>query len=377
MTTKEQIIVEVSAIGSTNAVEERRDQFVERILRSLGGAFDVFSMYIGYKLGYYDALRQYGPMTSVELSKRTSTQERYTREWLEQQTVVGVLEVEDAAQDAFHRRYSLPAGHDEVLTERDSLNFIAPIIQSLVAVTRPMDQLLDAYRNGGGVELSEYGQDFVEGQGGANRAAFLQELGQSWLPTMPDVHERLQSETPARVADIGVGVGWSSIGMALQYPNIEVDAFDLDEPSIMEARENARRYGVEDRVHFYVRDAADPQLAGQYDLVTAFETIHDMSNPVGALLTMRRLANGSGAVLVVDERVGESFTPTGNEIEWMMYGWSILHCLPVGMTEHNAAGTGTVMRPETLRRYANSAGYRDMQVLPIDNFFFRFYRLIP
>jgi hypothetical protein len=100
-----------------------------------------------------------------------------------------------------------------------------------------------------------------------------------------------------------------------------------------------------------------------------------MSNPAGALRTMRSLAGDTGAVLVVDERVGDTFTAKGNEVEWMMYGWSVLHCLPVGMADHPSAATGTVMRMDTLRRYAQEAGFRDIEVLPIENFFFRFYRL--
>jgi hypothetical protein len=100
-----------------------------------------------------------------------------------------------------------------------------------------------------------------------------------------------------------------------------------------------------------------------------------MANPVEALQTMRRLVKDNGAVLIVDERVGDIFTPEGNDVEWMMYGWSVLHCLPVGMADQPSAGTGTVMRTGTLREYARQAGFRQVEVLPIDNFFFRIYRL--
>lgn len=141
------------------------------------------------------------------------------------------------------------------------------------------------------------------------------------------------------------------------------------------ARLAARAWGLTDRVHFQVRDAGDPALEEAYDLVTAFECVHDMSDPVGALRTMRRLSRERGTVLIVDERVGESFTAKGNNVEWMMYGWSVLHCLPVGMADGPSAGTGTVMRADTLRRYAAEAGLGSVEILPVDNFFFRFYRL--
>jgi 2-polyprenyl-3-methyl-5-hydroxy-6-metoxy-1,4-benzoquinol methylase len=210
-----------------------------------------------------------------------------------------------------------------------------------------------------------------------NRNLFLYELGQNHLPSIPDLHARLLANPPARIADIGCGLGWSSIGMALAYPNVQVDGFDLDEPSIEEAWTNARSYGLADRLTFHARDAASMEvLNGRYDLVTAFECIHDLGNPVGVLRTMRRLAGDRGAVIVMDERVGDVFTAEGSEFEWMMYGWSVLHCLPVGIADTNpSAATGTVMRTATLRHYAQAAGFREVQVLPIDNLFFRFYRL--
>lgn len=354
----------------------QRDAFVERMLKSTSGVFDIFTIYIGDKLGFYRMLAQGEPMTSLELAARTNTHERYTREWLEQQTVAGILEVENPEAEATTRRFRLPTPHAEVLAERDSLNYLTPLAQLAVGAVHPLKAVLEVYRNGGGVSFSAFGPDLREGQAGMNRTMFLQQLGQEWLPAIPDVHARLQTDPPARIADIGCGAGWSSIGMAQAYPQAQVDGYDLDEPSIQLAQANLREVNLNGRVKFHVRDAGDPALAGQYDLVTAFECVHDMSDPVSALGTMRRLVNGSGAVIIVDERVGDTFTPTGNEVEWMMYGWSVLHCLPVGMADHPATGTGTVMRIGTLRSYAREAGFREVEVLPIDNFFFRFYRLV-
>jgi len=361
---------------SAAAVLEQRDAFMERYLQSISGAFNIFTIYIGDRLGLYRALTEAGSATADELASITATHPRYIREWLEQQTVAGILEAEDESLDAKARRYRVPLGHVEVLIDCDSLNYLAPLAQLVVGAVTPLPQVLNAYRNGGGVPFSAYGVDLREGQAAINCPAFTHQLAKEWLPLMPDVHQRLQADPPARVADIGCGFGWSSIGMAQGYPKIRVDGFDLDEPSIERARANAQRNGVHDRVNFQVRDAGDPALAGQYDLVTAFECIHDMSNPVGALRTMRQLAGDHGTVLVVDERVGDSFsTNGGNSVDWMMYGWSVLHCLPVGMADHPSAGTGTVMRADTLSGYAREAGFKEVEILPIDNYFFRFYRL--
>ncbi len=360
---------------SAAGIEQERDQFMERFLQSAAGAFNIFTIYLGDRLGLYRALAEEGPLTSAELAARTSTHERYIREWLEQQTVAGILEVENESHDAGARRFRLPPGHAEPLIDCSSLNYLAPLAQLIAGAVRPLDDLVNAYRHGGGVPFSAYGADLREGQAAMNCSAFTQQLAHEWLPAIPDVHARLQADPPARVADIGCGHGWSSIGLAQGYPNARVDGFDLDEPSIERARHNARSWRLADRVQFHVRDAGDPALAGQYDLAMALECVHDMSNPIGALRTMRRLVGERGTVLIVDERVGDAFTAKGNEVEWLMYGFSVLHCLPSGMTEPHSAGTGTVMRTDTLRGYASEAGFTRFKVLPIDNFFFRFYQL--
>lgn len=355
----------------------QRDAFVERMLAATSGTFDIFTIYIGDRLGYYKALADSGPLTSIELGAATQTYERYVREWLEQQTVAGILEVDDESADAQIRKYRLPAGHAEVLVEHDSLNYLTPLARMVVGAVNPIQSLLNAYKTGSGVPYGKYGKDFREGQAGINRAAFLKELGTVWLPSLADIHARLQVDPPARIADIGCGGGWSSIGMARAYPKVYVDGYDLDEPSVADARMNVQEAGLSDRVKVYLRDAGDPTLKGRYDLVTAFECIHDMSDPVGALRTMLGLVGENGTVVIMDERVEDSFTAKGNEVEWMMYGWSVLHCLPVGKDDHPSAETGTVLRPGTLRRFAEEAGFCEVEILPIENFFFRFYRLNP
>ncbi len=361
---------------TTRTAEQRRDSLVERIFESSIGMLEVLSIYVGDRLGLYRALADGGEVTASELAAVTGTHERYAREWLEQQAVSGILEVQDGHVEPECRRYRLPDGHAAVLLERDSLYYMTPLAQQLVGTSRPLPSLLEAFRSGGGVPYPEYGGDMREGIAYANRAMFVNLMGSEWLPAVPDVHERLQADPPARVADIGCGTGWSSISIARAYPKARVDGFDLDEESIAEARENAEAEGLADRVTFRLQDAADPEFSGRYDLAIAIECIHDMSRPVEALRAMRSLVGEDGAVLVVDERVGETFATPGDEIERLMYGFSVLHCLPVGMAEQPSAGTGTVMRPATLRRYATEAGFSEIEVLPIENGMWRFYRLM-
>ncbi len=364
-------------MASDRAIDEgRRDAFVERLFGSALGAFDLFTVYLGQRLGLYRALADGGPATPEELASRAGTHERYSREWLEQQAVTGILEVGDSSPGR-GRRYRLPAAHAEVLLDEESLNYLGFLSKMAVAVTRPIDRLLEAYRSGGGVPWDAYGDDMREGQAEQNRPVFHHFLGSEWIPAVPDVHDRLRADPPARVADVACGAGWSSIGIARAYPRVRVDGLDLDGPAIEMARRNAEAAGVADRVAFEVRDASDPALSGRYDLATVFEAVHDLSRPVEVLRAIRGLLAEGGTVLVMDERVEDGFTAPGHETERLFYHFSVLICLANGMAEHPSAATGTVMRTDTLRRYSEEAGFRDLEVLAIDHDFFRFYRLHP
>jgi 2-polyprenyl-3-methyl-5-hydroxy-6-metoxy-1,4-benzoquinol methylase len=362
--------------GSVQSPAQRRDALVERIFGSCIGFMEILSIYVGARLGFYQTLADDGEATASQLADATGTNERYAREWLEQQAVAGILDVDDADAQPEERRYLLPEGHDEALLERNSLYYAAPLARQMVGLTRPLPAVLEAFRTGGGVPYPDYGDDMREGIAHANRTMFVNLMGIEWLPAVPDVHERLRADPPARVADIGCGAGWSSISIARAYPKARVDGFDLDEDSVAEAKANAEVEGLTDRVTFQVRDAADPELSGRYDLAIAIECIHDMSRPVEALRAMRSMIGHDGAVLVVDERVGEDFAAPSDETERLMYGFSVMHCLPVGMAEQPSAGTGTVMRPATLRRYASEAGFSGVEILPIENELWRFYRLV-
>lgn len=365
-----------TAIQFDNQVHSsRRDAFMEQIVNAVNGYFKVYSIYLGSRLGLYAALAHGQALTSRELAVRTGTNERYIREWLEQQAVAGILEVGDERASAHERRYGLPSGHAEVLLDRESVCYLAPLARAAVGVARPLEEIESVFRTGGGIPFDAYGEDMRRGVGELNRPMFLHQLGGEYLPSIPDIHRRLSADPPARVADMGCGTGWSSIGMARSYPKIRVDGFDLDQASIADARFNARQAGLDGRVRFEARNAGDPTLTGTYDLVTAFECIHDMSDPVAALAAMRRLAEPGGSVLVMDERTNERFTTAENPVEQFLYGFSIMGCLPAGMAGKPSAATGTVMRPHTLRQYARQAGFGDIEILPIQNDFFRFYRL--
>ena len=352
-----------------------RDQLTERLFGATIGALDLLHVWLGERLGLYRALADGGPATARDLAARAGIDERYAREWLEHQAVAGLLGA-DTGGDHTTRTFFLPPGHDEVLLDRDSLSYMTPLALGVVGMAGALPQVRDAFTTGSGVPYEAYGADTRHFISWINRPMFVNQLASEWFPAVPGLVERLRADPAARVADVGCGTGWSSIAIARGFPKASVTGLDLDEASVDEARKNAVEGGVADRVTFEVRDAADPGLAGSFDLVCAFETIHDMVDPVGALAAMRALRAEGGTVLVADERVADEFTTEVEDGERFQWGWSAVHCLPCALTAPPATGTGTIMRTPTFRRYAAEAGFSDVEVLAIENDFWRFYRLV-
>ncbi len=367
MTTTE---IPVEPAGPADAEIEA---FADKVFGDVLGAMNNSALTIGARLGWYDALAAAESMTSSELADATDTDERYAREWLEHQTVAGYAQVLDAGAEPTDRRYSLPAGAAEVLTNRDSLTYLAPFPGFVSALGTNIDAIVDAYRTGGGVGWHEHGDGARCGQAEANRPLFLQVLAREYLASIEDVDAKLRDG--GRVADVGCGYGWSSIGVAQAYPTASVDGYDIDAPSVARATENAEAAGVTDRVTFHAMDAGRAD-AGDYDLVLAMECIHDMPDPVSVLAAMRSMAASDGTVIVMDERVGDTFTGEADPIEQLLYGFSLMCCLPDGRHAEESVATGTVMRRPTFEGYARAAGFAHVEVLPIENDMFRFYRLV-
>jgi 2-polyprenyl-3-methyl-5-hydroxy-6-metoxy-1,4-benzoquinol methylase len=350
------------------------EAFAMRLLGSAVAMMDLATIRLGKDLGLYDVLVDSEALTPAQLAQRSGTDERYVREWLEQQAVTGILTVHHTAAAPPDRRYTLPPAHAEVLVNRASPAYLGAL-GSVTDMTAVLSALTDSFRNGRGVPWAQYGDGPRTMQAELNRPGYLTQLATQWVPAMPDIEQRLGSESGSRIADVGCGAGWSSIAFALAYPHVEVDGFDADDASIAEARRNAVESGVADRVRFEVRDAAAPGLPERsYDLVTAFECIHDLSQPVEALTAMRRLAAEDGFVVVADNAVEEAFTAPGSEIERLLYGSSVLVCLPTGRAHDHSAGTGAVMRPSTFTRYAQAAGFTSVDVAEVPHPFWTFYR---
>jgi len=339
------------------------------------GSFELASVWLGLRLDLYEALRDQGPATVAELSERAGLDSRYAREWLEQQAVAGLLDVEDAAADAGARRYRLPEAHAEVLLDADNPAHAGATAYWIGSLAEVLQRVPGVYRSGEGLPYPEYGADCRLAIANFNRPMFVNDLA-GWFATVPEVQARLEADG-TRVLDVGCGIGWSSISLARAFPSLRVDGIDADEASIAEAQRLAAEAGVADRVRFRVADAAELGAAGEggYDAAFVFEALHDMARPVAALAAVRALLAGDGVVIVADEKVAETFTAPGDEVERLNFGFSWWHCLPASRVETPSAAAGTALRSATVREWSGQAGFASLRVLPVDHVFWRFYQL--
>ena len=284
---------------------ERRDAFAERIVADVTSRMEAISMYLGVRLGLYEALANGGPATEEQLAARSGIAGRYAREWLEQQASAGVIEVDDPGRPEAERVYALPEPHREVLLEEDSPVYLAGLTRCLAGIAKVIPDLQEAYRSGGGVPYADFGPDIRQGIGTMNRTMFINDLA-GWMAAVPDVHARLKSQPSARVADIACGIGWSTISLARAYPAATIVGLDLDEASIDEARRNAAEAGMQERVSFEVRDATSIAGKETFDVACIFEGLHDMAHPIEALRGFRKLLAPQGSMIIADERVARA-----------------------------------------------------------------------
>ena len=355
-------------------VQTSEEALTTRLLQATIHTLELYGIYLGKELGLYEALKLERRMTPPELARTAGIAPRYAREWLEQQAVAGFLRVESTTAPAEARRYWLPAEHTNVLVAEDHPAHLAPLAQMVAGIGGALQRVVNAYRSGGGVAYPHFGAAFRAGQAGINRPAFLSDLVARWIPALPDLHNALMS-TPMPVADVGSGAGWSTLAMAKAFPRADVVGFDADQASVHDAQRNAAAQGV--AVRFEIRDAAALGEEGPFDLVLVLEALHDMARPDEALRAIREALAPGGSVLVADEKVGDHFHAPADDLERLMYGWSIVHCLPVAMAEQPTAAIGTVIRAATVQALATGAGFPRVEVVPVDGGFFRLYRLRP
>lgn len=348
----------------TNPVEAVADRLFGATLEGM----DAVAIAIGDRLGYYRALDA-GPRTPDQLAAETGHSPRYTREWLEQQAMTGYVVPSGDA-------YALAPGVAETLARPGTSTWLAPLMRQFAAAAAQWTRIADAAASGTGLAWHEYGPDMYEAQSDMNAAPLLESLADVWLPTaMPEIHARLDAGEPLRVADVGCGGGWAAIALARRFPEARVDGYDVDPPTVELARANVLADRLDDRVRILEQDVAAQAPDTSYDLVMAFECIHDIPHPVEVLAGIRRMLAPQGRVLIADMAGAEAFVPDADPIQRLLYGFSVLVCLPDAMSGNPETATGTVMRPSTMDAYALAAGFAAAVPLAVEHDMWRFYEL--
>jgi SAM-dependent methyltransferase len=328
--------------------------FVFRAIDEVGASLNTALVVMGDKLGYYRALAAQGPATAGELADRTGTDAHYTREWLSAQAAGGFVSYDPGSQ-----RFTLPAEHAVALTDEDSPAFLPGFFQLAAGVVRDADAVIDAARSGDGIGWHQHNTDVHVGCERFFRPGYHANLVSSWLPALDGVVAKLDSG--ALVADVGCGHGASTIVMARAFPRSRFVGSDYQQESISTARSRADAAGVGDRVSFEVAPAVG-YSGGGYDLVTTFDALHDMGDPVGAARHIRDSLAPDGTWLLVEpaagDRIGDNLNPVGR----VYYGFSTLLCTPASLSQDVGLALGTQAGPGRLRDVATAAGFTRFRV---------------
>jgi 2-polyprenyl-3-methyl-5-hydroxy-6-metoxy-1,4-benzoquinol methylase len=326
-------------------------EFVHRAVGDVGTVLAGSMAVLGDRLGLYRAMAGAGPLTAGELAERTSTTERYVREWLAAQAAVGYVTYSGEGL------YALPDEHAVALTDETSPACVIGAFELALASVQSTDRLTEAFRTGEGVGWGEHHHDLFEGCERFFRPGYEANLVETWLPALDGVIAKLRGG--ARVADIGCGHGASTITMAEAFPASTFTGFDAHEPSIAAARKRAAEAGVGDRATFEVATAKE--LDGTYDLVCFFDCLHDMGDPIGACRHVRdRLAPG-GTVMLVEPAAGDFIEDNLNPVGAAYYAFSTLLCTPSSLSQEVGTALGAQAGEARLREVVTSAGFTSLR----------------
>jgi len=322
--------------------------FVFRAVDEVGATLNTALVVMGDRLGLYRALAGAGPLTPAELAERTGTSERYVREWLNAQAAGSYLEYDPSSS-----RYTLPAEHAIALTDESSPAYLPGFFQIALGSLADSPRITEAAKTGAGVGWHDHVNDVFEGCERFFRPSYNASLISAWLPALDGVVAKLQRGST--VADVGCGHGASTILMAQAFPASTFVGSDYHEGSVITARERAQAAGVADRVSFEVAPASS-YSGSEYDLVTMFDCLHDMGDPVGAARHVRDSLSPDGTWMIVEpaaaDRVEDNLNPVGRAY----YGFSTLLCTPASLSQDVGLALGAQAGEARIRDVVTTAG---------------------
>ena len=338
---------------------ERIFRFQQRLFGEMSAALVALATFLGDRLGFFGALAESGPVTSANFASRQKTCPQMTAEWLRVMACAGYVTYEPRDQT-----YTLPPEHAIVLANDGGPMCIAGGVQQLGGFAEQLPTLIAAFRDGGGVPQGAYGNDLWEGMERLSASWFEHELVDAWLAALPDVQDSLRAG--GRVADVGCGSGRALICLAKAFPASRFVGYDAFNTSVERASRNALNAGVADRVSFEVRDVMKG-IPAEFDLVTAFDSLHDLPDPAAGLRAIARGAKKDGTLLVLELSAGANVAEESGPMGVVLHATKLFYNLPVALSAFGTA-LGTTAFPETyMRSLCRNAGLAFVRTLPVRN----------
>jgi SAM-dependent methyltransferase len=327
---------------------DKLNAFMGRFVGDLGAVMHAATIVVGDSLGLYKALAEQ-PATAEALAKRTETDPRYLREWLSAQAASGYVNYDPATE-----RFSLDEEQAFALAMEGSPAFIPGAFQIAVAQFKAIPKMTQALRTGLGLGWHEHDPALFCGTERFFRPGYAANLVEQWLPALEGVDARLKAG--ARVADVGCGHGASTLIMAAAYPASSFIGFDYHEPSIVEARRAAEKAGVADRARFEVA-SAKAYPGRDYDLVTMFDCLHDMGDPVGASAHVRQTLKADGSWMIVEPFANDRLEDNLNPVGRVFYSASTFICTPASRSQEVGACLGAQAGERRIRGVVTDSGF--------------------
>jgi 2-polyprenyl-3-methyl-5-hydroxy-6-metoxy-1,4-benzoquinol methylase len=323
---------------------------IGKMLGDLGGAFSVPTVRIGIRLGLFDSLHANGPATSTELAARLGLAERYVREWALAQAANSYIQLDPATD-----RFSLSPEQAMVFAIKDSPFYLEGAFELAAAMIEGEQKVEQGFRTGAGVAWGESSGCLFCAVGAFFRPGYVNGIVQAWLPALEGMMPRLESG--AKVADVGCGVGFSTLLMAEAFPNSQFIGYDFHKPSIEQANAHATAHGLSSRVSFETAPAKEIAERG-FDLVTMFDCLHDMGDPRGCAEHMRQLLKDDGSWMLVEPIAGNSPAENmGNPVSRLYYNASTMVCVPTSLAQEVGAALGAQAGQEKLTQILTGAGF--------------------
>ncbi|WP_296722497.1 class I SAM-dependent methyltransferase [Erythrobacter sp.] len=323
---------------------------VGKMLNDLGGAFSVPTVRIGLRLGLFNSLHADGPATSSVLAERLGLAERYVREWAMAQAANGYANFDPATE-----RFSLSAEQAMVFAVKDSPVYLEGAFDLAAAIIEGEHKVEEGFRTGTGVAWGDSAGCLFCAVGAFFRPGYVNSIAQAWLPALEGMVPLL--EAGAKVADVGCGVGFSTLLMAEAFPNSRFVGYDFHQPSIEQANAHAAAHGLGERVRFATASAKDIAET-DFDLITMFDCLHDMGDPRGCAEHMRTLLKQDGAWMIVEPIAGDGLADNiGNPVSRLYYNASTMVCVPTSLAQEVGEALGAQAGEKKLTQVLTDAGF--------------------